>query len=126
LLVLAQRIIENGDTIAVLTWGQAGTLPTSITARYYPGTFISDPTNTGSNPNSDYFDAFWRITANGGSQYTYDLTIKYDPIIMGKVLYKSDVKMAKKQTGVAGTWVHFGSFGTTVDTVLNTFTYDQH
>lgn len=118
----SQRIIENGDTIAVLTWGQAGTLPTSITARYYPGTLISDPTNTGSNPNSDYFDAYWRITANGGSLYTYDLTIKYDPIIMGKVLYKSDVKMAKKQTGVAGTWVHYGTFGTTVDTVLNTFT----
>jgi hypothetical protein len=118
----SQKIIENGDTIAVLTWGLAGTLPTSITARYFPGTLISDPTNTGSNPNADYFDAFWRITANGGSLYTYDLSIKYDPNIMGKVLYKSDVKMAKKQTGVAGTWVHFGSLGTSVDTVLNTFT----
>ncbi|MFY8021537.1 MAG: T9SS type A sorting domain-containing protein [Bacteroidia bacterium] len=118
----SQRIIENGDTIAVLTWGLGGTVPSSITAHYYPGTLISDPTNTGSNPGADYFDAFWRITASGGSNYSYDLTIKYDPIIMGKVLYKSDVKMAKKQTGVAGTWVHFGGFGTAVDTIQNTFT----
>lgn len=118
----SQKIIENGDTIAVLTWGFAGTLPSSITARYYPGTLISDPTNTGSNPNADYFDAFWRITATGGSQYTYDLTIKYDPNTMGKVVNKSDVKMAKKQTGVPGTWVHFGLSATTVDTILNTFT----
>lgn len=116
-----QRIVDNGDTVAVITWGTSGTLPSSITPRYFPGGLISDPTNNGNNTGADYMDVYWRIEANGGSFYTYDLTLRYDPNMMGKVVNKSDVKLAKKQTGVNGTWVHFGSTFTTVDTVLNTF-----
>ncbi len=117
-----QRIIDAVDTVALLTWGFTGSLPTSISATYHPGAIISDPTNNGNSIGAHYMDVFWRINAVGGSSYSYDLTLKYDPRHIGTVPSLTDIKMAKKTTGVNGSWVHYGSTLTTVDTVNYTFT----
>lgn len=117
-----QSILSATDTVARLTWGFSGVLPTSITATYHPGSLISDPTNNGNSIGAHYMDVFWRINATGGNSYFYDLTLKYDPRHLGTVPSLSDIKMAKKTTGVNGTWVHYGSTLTSVDTINYTFT----
>lgn len=116
-----QHLLAYGDTVARIVWAFSGTLPSSINATYHTGALISDPTNGGRNPGSHYMDVFWRINASGGSSYNYDLSLNFDPNMLGTVPSMSDIKLAKKQTGVNGTWTHFGSTMTSVDTINNNF-----
>lgn len=116
-----QHFISFGDTVAKIVWGLSGTVPTSIGGTYHTGALISDPTNGSRNPGAQYMDAFWRINASGGSGYSYDLQLNFDPNMLGTVPFMSDLKLAKKQTGVSGTWTHFGSTLTTVDSVNQNF-----
>jgi hypothetical protein len=116
-----QHLLAYGDTVGKVVWGFSGTLPSAINATYHPGGLISDPTNGGRNPGSHYMDVFWRINASGGSSYSYDLSLTFDPNMLGTVPFMSDIKLAKKQTGVNGTWTHFGSTMTNIDTIGNNF-----
>ena len=117
-----QRMVSYGDTVATLLWGFSGTLPTGITATYHTGAKVVDPTNNGNNPNAEVMDVFWRIAPNGGSLYSYDLTLTYDPNMLGTVPFMSDIKLAHKTSASAGSWSHYGSTMTAVDTVNNRFT----
>jgi len=112
-----QRMISYGDTVATLIWGFSGTLPTSISATYHTGAKVADPTNNGNNPNAEVMDVFWRINPNGGSLYSYDLTLTFDPSMLGTVPFITDIKLAHKPDTAAGTWKHFGSSMTTVDSI---------
>jgi parallel beta-helix repeat protein len=116
-----QRMVSYGDTVATLLWGFSGTLPTGITATYHTGAKVVDPTNNGNNPNAEVMDVFWRIAPNGGSLYAYDLTLTFDPNMLGTVPFMSDIKLAHKPSALAGSWSHFGSTMTIVDTVNNKF-----
>lgn len=116
-----QSFISYGDTVAKIVWGFSGTLPTSISATYHTGALVADPTNNGNNPNAEIMDVFWRFTPNGGSLYSYDVNLTFDPNMLGKVPNLSDIKLAQKPLAAAGTWRHFGSTLTAVDTVNYNF-----
>jgi hypothetical protein len=114
-----QHLVELYDTLGSITWGSAGSNPDSLTARYYPGSLISDPTGFGVNFPANYMDAMWNITPYGGSFYSYDLNLKYDPIMMGTIVAESDIRMARR-TGT-DPWSPYTSTATTLDTVNRTF-----
>ena len=115
-----QHMIVYGDTIGKIVWGFTGTLPTAISATYHTGAIISNPTNTGTVTGAHYMDVFWRINATGGSFYNYDLSLNFDPNMLGTVPFMSDLKLAKKPTG-SGYWTHYGSTATAVDTIALNF-----
>ncbi|MCF8253642.1 MAG: T9SS type A sorting domain-containing protein [Bacteroidia bacterium] len=116
-----QDMIVYGDTVARLIWGYGGTLPTSINATYHTGALINEPTNGGRNPGAEYMDVFWKIAPNGGSAYSFDLKLNFDPNMLGTVPSMSDIKMAARVTGVSGSWTHFGSSATSVDSLNYNF-----
>lgn len=116
-----QYLIAFGDTVGKVVWGYAGTLPTAISATYHTGALISDPSNGGRNIGAHYMDVFWRIIASGGAYYSYDVSFNFDPNMLGTVPSMSDIKLAKKQVGVSGTWTHYGYTLTTVDSVNYNF-----
>jgi len=116
-----QHMIAYGDTVGSITWGYAGTLPNSISATYHTGALIGDSSNGGRNPGSEFMDVFWRLNPNGGSGFDFDLKLIYDPNMLGTVPFASDIKMARRFVATAGSWTHFGSTMTAVDSVNNNF-----
>lgn len=90
--------------VAKIEWGNSGTLPTIQSAQYYSGTSPNDPTNNGAIANPKHFDAYWKIAATGGSNYTYRITLLYDDALLGTIPTASLAELAKKETGVVGTW----------------------
>ena len=109
-----------GRTVASITWGASGTLPTLSSYKYWPGTWPNDPTNNGGNPTAKYAHAYWVINTTGGSGYTYDITLNYDDALLGTIASESNVRLAKKQTGVNGTWANYST--STPNTTANTLT----
>ncbi|MBL0177032.1 MAG: T9SS type A sorting domain-containing protein [Ignavibacteria bacterium] len=87
-----------GRKLADIAWGSSGTVPDSITARYFPGVNPPSPLQ------GHYANGYWNITAFGGSGYTYDLTLLYTPAILGTIGTESDVRVAKRDGGV---WTHY-------------------
>lgn len=115
-----QHMLVMGDTVATVVWGLVGTLPTGLSATYHTGALINNPTNTGANPGAHFMDVFWRINATGGSFFTYDLNLWFDPNMLGTVPTMTDLKLAKKPTG-PGYWTHFGGTATNLDSVALKF-----
>jgi hypothetical protein len=109
-----------GRTVATITWGASGTLPTLSSYKYWPGSWPNDPTNNGSTPSAKYAHAYWVINVTGGSGYTYDISLYYDDALLGTIASESNARLAKKQTGVNGTWVNYST--STPNTTANTIT----
>lgn len=118
---VSQYVIDHADTIAKITWGQSGFLPNAITARFYPGTLINDPTNNGNNTGAHIMNCYWRIDTTGGSGYTADVELRYDPIHLGTIPNESSIVMARRYSNTNGTWTHYNSFLSVVDTINNRF-----
>jgi hypothetical protein len=95
----------NERTMASITWGPTGTLPTLGSARYYSGVWPNDTTNNNSINGARYLNAWWDIPATGGSNYTYSLTLFYDSSILGKVKDPATMLVNKRQPAVPGSWV---------------------
>lgn len=121
-----QSFVSFGDTIGSITWGFGGTLPTTITARFAPGTLIS---NRASSPNSNalqdtaahLMDAYWTIGISGGSGYSYDVRLRYKPTQIGNIPTESDIKFANRLVNGQFSWWNNNSFMTVLDTVNNVF-----
>ena len=110
----------SGRNVAVITWGSSGTLPTVNYIKYHIGI----------NPNSsigNYSNGYWEINTTGGSGFTYNLTLYYDPNMIGTISSESNIMIAKSEDN--SSWVHHeGSVvNTTSKTVtvsgLNSFSY---
>jgi hypothetical protein len=114
-----QYIIEMNDTLGSLTWGSAGTNPDSLDVRYYPGSLVSNPSAYGVNFPADYMDAMWSFVPYGGSFYSYDLSLNYQPTMLGTVPAESELRMARR-TGT-DPWSPYPYTATTLDTVNRTF-----
>jgi parallel beta-helix repeat protein len=121
-----QHFISYGDTVASVVWGFSGTLPTGVTFRYAPGTLIS---NRASSPNSNatidtaahLMDAYWRLDQTGGSGFTYDVRLRYKPLLLGNVPSESDIKLASRMTSGAFSWWFNNGALSFLDTVNNLF-----
>lgn len=107
-------IFKVGEmTVASILW-HGSNLPTSATAKYYSGTYV-----TGLNPEDQISNAYWDITAVGGSGFTYDITLYYDPAIFGTLIDEGTMAIAKQHEG--DPWVVFANC--VLDIANKTLTY---
>lgn len=103
-----------GRSIGSITWGNAGTVPTTITARYFSG---DEP---GVNPSPAFAgtskaDFMTEFTPTGGSGYTYNAVLNFDNALAGDYTNnEGNMKMIKTSSL---NWIDVTS---TVDTVNNT------
>jgi len=87
-----------------LTWGTSGTVPSSITFRYYTGL---EPPGAENNTSKCY----WDITQSGGSGFNYDITFAYDEAQIGLITSEDDIRLAKSNDNGAS-WIPFLDPGT--------------
>lgn len=121
-----QYFVNFGDTVGSVIWGFSGTLPSSVSFRFAPGTLIS---NRASSPNSNasidtaahLMDAYWSLDQIGGSGFTYDVRLKYKPFQMGNIPTETDIKLANRMTSGAYSWWFNNSTMSFLDTVENVF-----
>jgi len=78
-------------TIAQITWGGSGTLPTLNYMKYYSG---ENPPNIYP-ASAKYMNCYFDITALGGSGYSYEIEFLYDEALSGTVAAESDLRLAK-------------------------------
>jgi hypothetical protein len=80
----------GGKQIASLTWGNAGTVPSAVSVRYYSGAnapnLIAGRTRA---------NAYYDISATGGSGFTFNLTMLVDSANLGNVSGIAQAKMAR-------------------------------
>lgn len=103
-----------GRTIGSITWGNVGTVPTEITARYYsgdaPGTNPS-PAYAGANK-TDFMTEF---IPTGGTGYSYNAVLNYDAALAGSYANnEGNMEMIKT---LSNAWIDVTS---AVDTINNT------
>lgn len=119
-----QHYLAFGDTVATVTWGFSGTLPVVAIMRFAPGTLIS---NRSTSPNSNamidtaahLLDAFWNLSQSGGSNFSYDIRLRYKPTQLGTIPNESDLKLAYRMTSGSYSWWNNSSFSTILDTIGN-------
>lgn len=95
----------GGKTLAAITWGPGGTPPTSMSLIYYPGT--NPPNSSGFNVGNGY----WSFTATGGSGYTYDIVLYFDPAQTGTIPSDTNTVVSKSDDG-GTTYIPYTTYGT--------------
>jgi hypothetical protein len=95
---------SGGRTVGQIVWTLGtGTLPTSVSFKYYPGTLPPNAPSGGTN----YINSYWEITATGDAPgYTYNLTLNYTPAEI-RSIGEADLSMAKRNP--PDPWVHVPS-----------------
>lgn len=84
----------SGTTLASITWHSgSGTLPSGVTAIFYPQ--VNPP-----NPTGNYANENFVITVTGGSGFTYDITYYYNLARMYTIGSESDIRLAKYDASV--------------------------
>lgn len=79
-----------GRQVASITWGAAGTVPTSVAVQYYTGT--NAPSLLAS---KTQFNSHYVVTPTGGTGYTYTFAMSYDSSMFGNVSSSSATRMAR-------------------------------
>jgi hypothetical protein len=100
-------------TIASVTWGSGGTMPTAITGAYYSG--VNPPSTF---PNTRFLNAYVDLGATGGSGYNYIATLHYDPALLGNVLSESNLRLASRVNNLWG-FDNNSTVNTTAKTITN-------
>ncbi len=100
----ADTLSFNGKMVAIVNWGNAGTLPTLGAGQWFSGVWPNDTTNGGGVQNARYLSSYLRLPATGGSGYSYNLIYFYDSSMLGKVTNEPSMIMNKRQIGVNGSW----------------------
>ena len=106
-------------TIASITWGSTGTLPSSVAVTYNPGSQVPGGSSL---PNSY---AWWNVSAAGGSGYSYDLILNYNHAVLDSITENN--LCVVKSTDNGSTWIPFLNYGVSagqyqLDTSANTMT----
>lgn len=76
-------------TVASVTWGATGTVPTSLDVKYYTGT--NAPLLA---VGKTQYNAYYAVTPTGGTGYTYNMALSYDSAVMGNVGTTAASRMA--------------------------------
>ena len=111
-----QTFTLNGRLIATIVYGSTGTVPSSVTGRYYSGTNPPTPFLPGAKTQNDYF-AFVNDN-NDGSNYTYTLQTFYDPASLGGIGSESAQRLQQLNADNSG----YTAVATTVNTAARTLT----
>lgn len=88
------NVVFGNRTIATITWGGAGTVPTSVTANYFTGV---NPPSTGTS--SEQWNAYLELNGTGGSGFVYDLSLMFEPALAGNVSSVGSTRLARQATG---------------------------
>lgn len=97
----------GGDSVAVVTW-HGSSLPLSVTAKYYSGT------NPPFASTGKFGNAYISFAPVGGSGYTFDIKLYYDPALIGTISDENRISMANY---VNSEWTHYD---TELDNTLRT------
>ena len=100
-----------GRTLCTITWGSTGSLPVINYIKYH----------IGKNPNctEGYFsNGYWEINTTGGTGFSYNLTLYYDPNMIGTISSEDNIKIAKSEDN--SSWIHHE--GSVVNTSAKTVT----
>ena len=79
-----------GRTVASMTWGATGTVPTSVAVNYYTGT--TAPSLLAS---KTQYNSYYVVTPTGGSAFTYSIALNYDSSMFGNVTSSASSRMAR-------------------------------
>ncbi|MFC6223712.1 beta strand repeat-containing protein [Hymenobacter artigasi] len=106
-----QMFTLGGRTLVSLTYGSAGTVPTSVVARYYSGTNPPAPFVAG----AKYANAYFTFSNDNsdGSAYTYQPTLSYDPALLGTIVGETAQRISQRTASNSG-------YATFASTVVNT------
>ncbi|HPS64040.1 MAG TPA: T9SS type A sorting domain-containing protein [Ignavibacteria bacterium] len=101
-----------GVPVAQITWhANGGTLPTSVTPVFQPGVNPPNPVS-GSRYTNENFD----LTANGGSGFLYDITIRYNMARLGSVASENALRIAKY---TSSSWFQYTTVPNTTNKTVN-------
>ncbi len=120
-VVGANDVVIGQRTIATLTFGAGGALPSQICASYFTDVTPPDPSNGGQSGigSANFIKAYLQLDATGGSGYTYDLAFNYDEALLGSVgEMDAQFDLAQKQTLLDGTWNDLGAAANTATNQL--------
>jgi hypothetical protein len=89
----------GGRALARVAWGHSGSVPNGLTVRYYSGANPPTPFANG----ATYANAYFALSNdNSGSNYTYGLTLYYDPALLGSIPTEADQLMAQRTLSNSG------------------------
>ena len=112
-----QTFTFAGKTVATVTW-QSGTMPSSWTTyKYWPGSWPNNTTSGGSVSGAKYSNAYWVLTPDVTTGFTYDVVLYYDDALLGTIGAEADARLAKMSSGQ--NWI---SYGSSINTTANTVT----
>ncbi len=130
LIIYGRHILGGADTlslneriIAIINWGNSGTLPSIGDARFYSGEWPVDTTNNGTVFNARYMNGYLSVQVSGGSGYSYSLKFFYDSSMLGKTINESTLQLNKRKENFLGSWIHYPT--TSVNTILKTITVNN-
>jgi|GEM_PF-1673242 hypothetical protein len=89
--------------IAKAVWGTAGTVPGSVSVRYYSGT---NPANTP--VAASFSNAYYDIQQTGGSGFTYALSLMLDSNVVGNINTIANTQIAN-YTGPGTNWFRYNA-----------------
>jgi hypothetical protein len=130
LVIYGRHVLGGADTLslnervlAIINWGNSGTLPSFGEVRFYSGVWPLDTSNNGTVFNARYMNGYLSIPVTGGSGYTYSLKLFYDSSMLGKITAGATMQLNKRQENIAGSWMYFPT--TAVNTSLKTITVNS-
>ena len=106
----------NNRIIATITYGSTGTVPSSVTGRYYSGTNPPTPFPLGAKTQNDYFS--FSNDNNDGNGYSYSLQTFYDPASLGTISSESAQRLQQRNADNSG----YTAVATTINTAARTLT----
>ena len=109
----------TANQVGSIVWGAGGTVPTSLTFRYYSGS------QAPSVAPGDRAYLYYDISQAGGSGYTFDITLWYDEGQLNGIA-EADLRPARSTDG-GNTWIPYLTTGTgpgqyQINTTANTIT----
>jgi hypothetical protein len=106
----AQDIIAYGKIVGTITWLSGTSLPSAIQVKYITGK--QHPSVTGGYGSN----AYWTVTPTGGTDYTYSITLNYDPSSIGQV----DETLLKLAKWDGSAWIYYdGATSNTTNKTVN-------
>ncbi len=105
-------LVFAGRKLATIYWGSTGTLPSTLQFQYYSG---QNPPST--IPGTKFLNSYYNINATGGSGYSYQISLNYDPALLGNVNNESSLRIARY---ASSTWnLHSSSVVNTITKTIS-------
>jgi len=113
-----QSFFFNGRPVASITYGTAGTLPATLTARYSPGAVPPPPYTPATTPR--FANATYQFTDSGdGVGFSYALVLNYEPALLGTIASEAAQRVSLRNPAGTGYGTYFGTIVNTAARTLD-------